>query len=210
MAKTAKSDSSDKESQRIVTPEFRVFYPNVFKPSRMKGTDNALKFSVTGGFDKKKDMSVIKLAIKHAKINFFGPNKEEWPDDIISPVTDGDLPPKPGKKPKEGYKGNWVIKFSSNEDQRPGVVDYPNGDPIVNPSDFYPGCYARAQVFAYVWEFPKDSGRYGVSFILDHVQKMKEGKAIGGKKSAKEAFGITAGGDDEDDVEADDEESTDF
>lgn len=186
-------------AQRIVTPEFRVSFPHVHKPSAMKGAKP--KYSVVMLFPKNKDLSVVKLAIKAAKIEKFGPNKDEWPTGVASPVVDGD---EPKYANYEGYAGNWAIKASSNEDSKPGCVDYPDANDIIVPSDFYPGCFARAQVFARVWEFPEGSGRFGVHFILDHVQKMKEGKAFGGKKSAKEAFGATAGAADDDEDENDD------
>lgn len=179
-----KAEKNEKRDEcRILTPEFRLSYPALFKPSGMKGA--VPKFSVTMLFKKTADLSSVKLAMKHAKINEFGPNKEEWPDDLASPVVDGD---DPKHTDKEGYAGHWVIKATSNESQRPGVVDYPDCEPIIEQSEVYPGCYCRAQVFARVWEFPQGSGRYGIQFILDHVQKMKEGKPFGGKKSAKEAF----------------------
>lgn len=178
MAKENKSN--DKENCRIVTQEFRVYFPHVFKAQQVMGKGDP-KYSITMGFPKNADLSSIKLAIKHAKINAFGPNKADWPDDLESPVIDGDAPK---YADKEGYKGHWIIKASSNEDNRPGVVDE-DVQPITDASQFYPGCYARAQVFARVWEY---MGRQGVHFILDHVQKTRDGKSIGGKKAATEVF----------------------
>ena len=189
----------DKDKSRLLTPEFRVSYPHVFKPNSIKGSKP--KFSVTMLFSKESDLSPIKNAIKEAKIAAFGPDKSDWPEDLASPVTDGD---KPKYADKEGYKGHWAIKASTNEDQRPGVVDE-NVQPIVDPSKFYPGCFARAYVYAYVWEF---GGKQGVGFILDHVQKTKDGKSFGGKKPADQVFTpVNSGADDSDaDVESDDDE----
>lgn len=200
MAKTKMSaEEKANDPRRILTPEFRVSYPHLFKPNAMKGSTP--KYSITMLFKKTADLSVMKLAMKHAKIDEFG-SKENWPDDLASPVVDGDLPK---YADKEGYKGHWAIKATSNEASKPGLVDL-DVEPILEQSEFYPGCYARAQVFARVWEFPEGSGRYGIQFILDHVQKTKEGKAFGGKKSAKEVFDPISGGDDgeSDDAESDD------
>lgn len=195
MATQAKTSNADKEKQRILTPVFRVSYPHVFKPSAFKGAKP--KYSVTMLFPKNGDLTSIKEAIKQAKIAAYGPKKSEWPEHLESPVTDGDDPKHANK---EGYKGHWAIKASSNEDQKPGVVDKKTDD-ILDPSEFYPGCYARAYVFAYAWEF---AGKQGVSFILDHVQKVKDGKSFGGKKSAKQVF--TALEDDDNDDNDDDSE----
>lgn len=188
MANAAKAD--DKEKQRIVTPEFRVSYPHLFKPNAIKG--GKLKYSVTMLFDKKQDLSVLKLAIKHAKISGYGPNEKNWPTKLESPVSDGDSEK---YADKEGYKGCWVVKASTNEENRPGVVDK-DAQPLIDASSFYPGCYARAQVFAFTWEY---MGKEGVSFILDHVQKTRDGKSFSGKKSATEVFDPITGGDSDDD-----------
>lgn len=174
MAKTEKN-----EGQRIVTPKFRASYPHLFKPQGMKGAEP--KYSVTMLFKKDQDLTKIKDAMKAAKVAAFGPDKKKWPADIESPVIDGDIPK---YADREGYKGHYAIKASTNPDSKPGVVDE-NREEIIDPSEFYPGCYARAQVFCRVWEF---SGKTGIHFILDHVQKLGDGKQFGGKKSAKEAF----------------------
>ncbi len=180
MAKPAKTANTSSEKQRILTPEFRVSYPHVFKAAQVQGKGEP-KYSITMLFPKKNDLSVIKLAIKHAKISAFGPNPDSWPENLASPVTDGD---DPKHADKEGYKGHWVIKASSNADNKPGVVDE-DVQPIVDPSAFYPGCFARAQVFARAWEY---MGKEGVHFILDHVQKTRDGKSFANKKSAAEVF----------------------
>lgn len=196
-----KTDNAAKEKCRVLTPEFVVYFPHVFKAAQVMGKGDP-KFSITMGFKKTADLSVIKLAMKHAKIAAFGPDKANWPDDLESPVIDGDAPK---YADKEGYKGHWIIKASSNQDNRPGVVDE-DVQPITDSSAFYPGCYARAQVFARVWEY---MGKQGVHFILDHVQKTRDGKAIGGKKAASEVFNpITNAG--ADDSDSDDGDSDDF
>lgn len=196
MGKASKETASD--TQRIITPMFRVSYPHVFKPNSIKGSDP--KYSVTMLFPKSADLSVIKLAMKHAKIAEFGPKKENWPDDLESPVTDGDLPK---YADKEGYKGHWAIKASSQESSKPGIVDA-DGEPIIDSADFYPGCYARAQLFARVWEF---GNKQGIHFILDHVQKWKDGKTFSSKKDAKDVFSPI---DNEDANDADDGDIEDF
>jgi hypothetical protein len=188
-----------KEKARLLTPEFRASYPHLFKPNAMKG--GKPKYSVTMLFEKDADLSPLKKAMRQAKIAKFGPDKDSWPE-VDSPVVDGDLPK---YADKEGYKDHWAIKASTNEDQRPGVVDE-NVVPITDPSRFYPGCYARAYVFAYVWEFPENSGRFGVGFILDHVQKTRDGKSFGGKKPADQVFQPVNSGDfegDEDEADLD-------
>lgn len=202
MAANNAKQKDAKEKARVLTPEFRVSYPHVFKPNSIKGSKP--KYSITMLFPKDADLAVVKEAMRQAKIAKFG-GKENWPDDLETPVTNGDLPK---FADKEGYKGCWAIKASTNEDQKPGVVDE-NVVPITDPAKFYPGCYARAYVYAYVWEF---GGKQGVGFILDHVQKTRDGKSFGGKRPADQVFQPVSTGDvdDEDAGDEDDDGGDDF
>jgi hypothetical protein len=179
-----KLTAEEKDSCRIVTPTFRVSYPHVFKAQAPKQNDEP-KFSITMLFAKDSDLTVIKTAIKNAKLAEFG-GKENWPRDLLSPVTDGD---DPKHADKDGYKGHWVIKAACNQDQRPQVVDQ-NVEPIINQADFYAGCFARAHIYAHTWEY---MGKQGIRFSLDSVQKVAEGKAFGGRKAAKDVFSPIAG-----------------
>lgn len=192
MAPLKKPGKVNKENCRIITPEFRVSYPHVFKPQAPKPTDKP-KFSITMLFRKDTDLMgsspdgkprSLKEVIRNAKIAEFGADKENWPD-LESPVVDGD---DSKFSDKQGYEGHWVIKATTSEDQRPGVVDS-EMTPITNPADLYPGCYARAYVYAYIWTY---MNKKGVGFILDHVQKLREGKSFGGKKPVEQVFGRVA------------------
>jgi len=208
----------DKDLCRIITPEFRVSYPHVFNAQAPKPADTP-KFSITMLFPKDRELigqspegkpRSIKEVIRNAKIAKFGP-KENWPEDIESPVRDGDH-----KKTidKLGYAGSWVIKATSSEDQRPEVVgpdadDYGKLVPLTKPSELYPGCYARAYVFARCWEY---MGKEGVQFILDHVQKLRDGTPFGGKRPVDQVFSpVEADGDDfASEADDDDDEVADF
>jgi hypothetical protein len=101
---------------------------------------------------------------------------------------------------------HWVIKATSNENSKPGVFDE-KVQPITEPSGFYPGCYAIAYMFAYVWEFPV--GKFGVGFILDHVQKQRDGKPFGGKKLGTQVFQpVAAETEEESAADSDSEDAT--
>lgn len=184
---------------RMITPEFRVSYPHMFKAQAPKAGDKP-KYSITMLVPKNSDLTgstlngaAIKLPtlIVNAKNVEFG-QKENWPKDLESPVIDGDLPK---FADKEGYKGHWVIKATSMEDAKPGLVDA-NMVPITDQSKFYPGCYARAYVFARVWYYPDKNKpmKKGVQFILDHVQKTRDGQSFGGKKPVEQVFQPIGGG----------------
>lgn len=167
---------------RFLTPEFRVSYPHVFKAKPYRGKGNP-KFSLVMLFPKKTDLKAIKEAMKEAKIAKFGPDQKKWPKDLVTPVKDGD--DEEVSKGKEGYAGHWVISATAYEDRKPLVVD-PDKQEILNPADFYPGCYARAQLFCSVWDTGKEMG---IKFSLNAVQKTREGKPLSMQKDPDAIFG---------------------
>ncbi len=188
-----------KEKCRVLTSEFRVAHPHVFKAQQVMGQGEP-KYSVTMLFAKNADLSSIKEALRNAKAAKYGPDKANWPKDLRNPVIDGDMPK---YADKEGYKGHWVVKATAFQDRKPGLVDS-DVEPIVDPADFYPGCYARAQLYASVWE--NEFGR-GIRFSLDHIQKTRDGKSFASRKAASEVFNPianTGDADAEDEVESDD------
>jgi len=207
---TPTKKQADKELCAMITPVFRSSYPHIFKAQAPKQGDK-LKFSITMLFDKKKDLTglapdrktprSLKDVIKNAKIAAFGPDKANWPEDLISPVQDGDDPKFADKK---GYQGCWVITAKANEDDRPGLVGK-DMSPISDPSDFYPGCYAQAYVRTYYNEY---MGKKRILFYLDHVQKVADGESFGGKKAIEQVFSPVSSPDEV--VETDSDEATPF
>jgi len=194
MTKRKKMTKEQREKCRVTTPIFRASYSHVWEAQAPQDSGKK-KYSITMLFPKDTDLSKIKKAILNAKLAAFGP-KEEWPDELESPVSWGnDHIDKDTKKIKEGYKDHWVIKASSNENQKPQVVDK-DREPIIDQNEFQSGDYARAHVLATNWAF---GNKEGIMFILDHVQKVKDGKRFGGKKSPEQVFGAL-----------DDEDTSDF
>lgn len=174
-----------KDLTKVTTPQFRASHVHVWKPHAMKGTTNKPKYSIEMLFPKTTDMTTILQAIKQAKIDKFGA-KENWPskESLKSPIIDGDGPK---YKDKPDYHDHWIIRAAANENSKPGVYNE-SVKQITVETEFYSGCYACAYINAFVWEFPKGSGKYGVSFGLNHVQKLGDGKRFGGRKAAEEVF----------------------
>ena len=71
------------------------------------------------------------------------------------------------------------------------------------------GVHARAALKAFAWSF---ADKDGVKFVLDGVQKTRDGQAFGGKKPADQMFGVIEGDDGNEDFEAhnDNLENVDF
>lgn len=195
LLKLLKPTKEEKEECRLITCEFRVSYPHIFKPQAPPGSDK-LKYSITMLLNKNLDMTgqspagdprTFQQVIKSAKLAFLGP-KANWPKGIISPVNDGD-DAKYGDK--AGYAGHWAITAKANEDARPSVVGA-DMSIITDPNVVYPGCYARAYIQAYVNEY---MGAIRVLFSLEHVQKIRDGKPFGGRKPVEQVFSPIESGD---------------
>ena len=153
----------------ILTPEFRVSFPHVFQPSKISG-----KFGLTMLFGKDTDFSVLEDAVD-AKI------KEKYPKGapkgLMLPILDGE------ESDREEQKGTFYINAKSGK-YRPGVVDQ-NRAEITDEAEFYPGCYARATITLYTWEY---LGKKGVSVNLRNVQKLRDGEPLLSRVSAADEF----------------------
>lgn len=163
----------------IVTPEFRAAFVHVFKPQ--DGIDGgAPKHSVVMLFDKTTDLSQMKALAQSTAIDFFG-GADKIPAKFKSPFRDGSE--KPGL---EGYKDKIFVTASSNAEKfpAPGVVDA-NKQPILDQTQVYSGCYMRAVVTCFGYN---RAGNVGVSFGLNHVQKIRDGEPFSGRGRAEDAF----------------------
>lgn len=177
-------------SKNVVTPEFRVSFPNVFK-SQTNKLSGKEEFSVVALFKKGADLSALKAAALEATEAKWGSDKTKWPKPLRSPFRDQ------GEKKKE-IEGREVLPAGHEEgaiflnlksSQKPGVVDQ-NVQPILDDKDFYSGCYARASIRAYAYD---QAGNRGVSFGLINVQKMKDGDPLGGRSAPEADFAPIAG-----------------
>lgn len=165
----------DRNLQKVVTPVFRLSFPSIFKPKSFEGSEP--KYSVVMLFDKKTDLTPMKKAVKAAIVSKWGADKAKWPKGLRMPFRDGSE-----KSDLDGYEGCIFVSASSKT--QPGIVDQ-RLEEVIDQEVVYAGCYARAEVFA----FPYDrAGNKGVSFGLNHIQKIKDGESFSGKGNAKNAF----------------------
>jgi hypothetical protein len=180
-----------KEHVKIVTPTFRVSFPAVFQPKTMgkPGEGGKAKYSVSALFRIQADAAkpnevvvnpaefqALRDLATAAAIEKWG-SREKFPKNLQTPFRNG------AEKDYDGYDANIVFcTFSS--DYRPGLVG-PDLKEIIDPKEFYGGCYARAKVHAYAWEY---MGKSGVSFSLWHLQKVKDGAPFGGGGDASKEF----------------------
>lgn len=169
---TTATKDEKKSTNGIVTPEFRVSFPSVFTPKASMNAGGAPKYSITMLFPKTTDVTPIKLLIRAAIEKKWGADQTKWPKGLFIPFRDG------SEKDYEGY-GPDVVFASAGSTRRPGLVDHAV-QPIIEPSEFYAGCYARAKIDVYAFEAKdKSTGavlKKGVTFGLINVQKLRDGE----------------------------------
>lgn len=199
------------EAMRVVTPTCRLSHPHLFKPTAIEKGSDDLRYSCELLFDKKTtDVSALQKPIKAAIMDKWGNAKADWPEPLIIPIKDGDKPRlnKRTKKRevKEEHKGMWVVRASMKaEFGKPQLVGRNPAEPIEDASELYPGCFVRVALKAFAYEF---ADKNGVSFNLDAVQFVKDGKPLSGRKDAKDIFGVVETEDDGDkDLDFNSEES---
>ncbi len=163
-----------KNTSSVMTPVFRVSFPNVFKPrANFEGQKPA--YSVQMLFEKDADLKVLRQAVVDAATAKWG-DKSKWPKFKYPVFKDGN------EKNLDNYKDKIVVEARTI--QKPGLIDQKRQD-IIDASEFYAGCYARATVTCYAYSH---MGNNGVSFGLQNIQKVKDGEAFSGKRNAKDEF----------------------
>lgn len=171
---------------KVITPKFRLSFPELFEPKAFDG--QAPKYSIQMLFDKKTDLSPLKAAVKKAIVDKWGQNP---PKGLVLPFKDGN------EKDLEGYEDKIVVSASTKF--KPQVVDQ-KVEPILVADDIYAGCYARAAINAYAWEYKNAKGQVmkrGVSFNLESVQKLAEGERFVKRPDASETFDAVDDGSDD-------------
>lgn len=177
------------EITNVTTGEVRLSYTHLFKPyAAQPGQEE--KFSATILLPKTDTDTKARIdaAIEAAKQKGANGN---WngvvPPVVPNPIWDGDGVKQDGTPFGPVCKGHWVFTARANQNYPPEVVDQA-GNPVINHSDVYSGCYALVNVEFYPYNF---QGKKGVGCSLGPVKKMKDGEALGGQApSAAEAFGM--------------------
>ena len=148
----------------VMTPEFILSFPNLFEMREYQGKKS---YQITMVFPKGTDLSALKAAAKECLDAKF-PNGCKNPN---NPFGKGD-----DKSDEWGsiFEGATYVRASTQF--APKVVDQ-NRVEILDADKVYAGCYCRALVAPYAYD---KAGNRGVSFSLEAVQFLRDGKRIGG------------------------------
>lgn len=167
-------------STKVITGKVRLSYVHLFeKFSNIEGQDPKFSCMLLVPKSDKATISALRAAEKEATEQG---KSSKWngkiPAGLSSIIRDGD-------EYAEEYPeraGCLFMTVSSNN--RPGVVDQ-SVQPILDSTEVYSGCYARASLNAFPYSA---AGNKGVSFGLNHVQKVSDGEALGGITRAEDDF----------------------
>jgi Enterobacter phage Enc34, ssDNA-binding protein len=171
-----KSKDKDKKKRFILTPMFRVSFPNITEKNDMSD-----KYQISMLFSKGTDISKLVTAAKMAK-------EAKWPKGApkgfrnpFIKVDDIDVDER-----YDGYEDGMII-VRAKAAYRPGVVDSNRNEIELEELNtyLYGGMYARAAVSAYAYD---KAGNRGVAFGVDAIQIIKDGEPLGSRVTAEEAF----------------------
>lgn len=172
MSTTAKTENPTK----VVIGKVRFSYAQVFEPKAMEEGGKA-KYSVSILIPKKDKVTVAKVqkaiaAAAEAGLSskFMGKMPKEF-----DTLKDGD------DKEDEVYAGHFYL--SAKSDNKPQVVDA-DLNHIIDADEFYSGCYGRASVNFYAYNF---NGKKGIACGLNNLQKLEDGEPLGGGRSSAES-----------------------
>lgn len=165
----------------VVTGVCRFSYVHLTEPWAYKPEDQP-KYSVTLLIPKKDKATMKKIFAAEEAAKQLG-KTSKWggkiPRNLKSIIRDGDEEYDPEENPE--YVGMYFMAVSSPETYPPGLVDK-NRNEILDKTELYSGCWGRVQIRA----FPYSGQSNGVSFGLNHVQKIRDGEPLGSHRGRAE------------------------
>lgn len=181
---------------RVTTGVVRASFTRLFEPVLSKG-DTTPKYSVTLLIPKTDKATYKALRAAEAEAAEIGKSKKfggKIPSNLATVIRDGDTEADLELYPENA--GHWYMAVRNT--RRPLVVDQ-NLNEILDATEVYSGCYIKASVDAFPYNF---EGKKGISFSITAVQKVRDGESLGGvaKVEASDVFKVIATDDDEDDL----------
>ena len=175
---------SDGSRTRVISPPFRVSFPAVFEPKAFEGNDP--KYSILAVWTpsefkatEKKAWKAMLAMLDEASMEKFG--KKLKAAKVRHPLRKGEE-----KEHLQGFEAGQIFATLSTK-IRPGLVDR-ELLPIIDPNEFYAGCYARATLTAYGYS----NVTKGVALGLGNIQKLGDGEPLDGRVAAEDDFGDDA------------------
>lgn len=166
---------------KVVTGKVRFSYANVFVPKPgMNGGDPKYSVSILIPKSDKEGVAKLQKAFEECKANNAGYFGGSVPKVLKGGLRDGDLE----RPDDEAYKNSYFL--NANSANKPGLVDA-DMNSIIDPSEFYSGCFGRASVTFYAYNA---QGSKGIACGLNNLQKLEDGEPLGGATSAAADFAV--------------------
>lgn len=172
------ANKTNAASTKVVTGEVRFSYAHVFEPASIEGSEPKYSVSILIDKNDKKTLSRVKAAIEAAKQAGLSKFGGKVPANLKLPLRDGDTE----REDDEVYAGKYFI--NANAKTKPGLVDK-GGNPIIDTTEFYSGCYGHASITFYAFN---TSGNKGIACGLNNLMKTRDGEMLGGRASAEDDF----------------------
>lgn len=176
------------------TPVGRVSFPHIFE-AKVNDNNGKLQWSLVLAFPKTPEMIAELKKLKGVMEKVAKKNFGEAVDLTtlrMKTFKDGDKPNQNGVV-REEWKGYYLLNLACNAEgmnaMRPGVVG-PNKETLTDATQFYPGCWAKAQVC--VASFQHKIGGRGVTLYLANIQKTRDDAPLAGGPRAEDVFDVVA------------------
>lgn len=168
---------------KVVTGKVRLSYCHLFEAYANAEHGGDPKYSTVILVPKTDKATINKIkAAQQAALElgksskFNGSIPKMWKNTFRDGDEEADL----DKNPE--YAGHMFMTVSNKT--KPGVVDG-QLNPILDQTELYSGCYARVSINAFAFNV---SGNKGVSFGLNHVQKLGDGEPLGSFTKPEDDF----------------------
>ena len=170
----------DSNKVKVVTNKVRFSYAKVFQPkAAVEGGTPKYSVSIIIPKSDKETVAKLQKAFEDCKASnaaFFGGS---IPKGLKGGLRDGDE-----EKDDPAYAGSYFI--NANSVKRPEVIDL-DRNLIMDPSEFYSGCYGRASITFFPYN---TQGSKGIACGLNNLMKTEEGEKLGGVSSAAMDFAV--------------------
>lgn len=175
--------TATEQPTKVITGKARLSYPNIWEP-RAFGNDatGPKKYSATLIIPKSDTVAEQKIRKAIAAAAELGKSTKfngKIPGKLEHTFYDGDGPEADGA---EELKGCWYLR--SNSVSKPGVIDSQKNE-IMDKDEVYAGCYVKASVNFYAYNF---GGNKGVACGLNNLMKVADGEPFSGRASAEDDF----------------------
>ncbi|MCI8806002.1 MAG: DUF2815 family protein [Clostridiales bacterium] len=169
---------SNQTDTKVVTGKVRFSYANVWEPKSINGGEEKYSVSLIIPKSDKKTIKDIEKAVEAAKKAGMPKFGGKIPSNMKMPLRDGDI----DREEDENYADSYFI--NANCKTKPGIVDK-KGQPIIDSTEFYSGCYGHASITFYAFN---SNGNKGIACGLNNLMKVEDGEPLGGRSRAEDDF----------------------